>query len=179
MKKNCQKGFMLAETLIVSTFIVGVLLIMFVQLRNISSGYKKSLTYNTVNALYAATNMREFLISDKYEDLIKYYQDNFSLDTSNPFVYLDLTSCPTDLVDEIDYCNSLVSTLKIKTILFTDETNEYLLRFLDEDISLSKDMKNFIKYQKTDGEASKYRIYLETTDGEFASIKVYYPLSGV
>ena len=37
-------------------------------------------------------------------------------------------------------------------------------------------MKNFIKYQKTDDEVSKYRIYLETTDGEIESIKVYYPL---
>ena len=33
-------------------------------------------------------------------------------------------------------------------------------------------MKNFIKSQKTDGEIGGYRLYVETNDGKFATIKM-------
>ena len=172
MKKNNKKGFMLAETLIVSTFIVGVLLFIYIQLRNINNNYSKTLAYNDVTAIYSANNIRNFLLQDNYEEIKTYFHNNFSLDEANPLVYLDLTTCPTDFINEEGYCQELLNQLNIKQLLFTDETNEYLLRFIDDDNNLSSNMKNFIKSQKVDNEIAKYRIYIETNDGKLATIKM-------
>ena len=77
MKKNNKKGFMLAETLIVSTFIVGVLLFIYIQLRNINNNYSKALAYNDVTAIYSANNIRNFLLQDNYEEIKTYFHNNY------------------------------------------------------------------------------------------------------
>ena len=175
MKKSNQKGFMLTETLIVSTFIVSILLFIYVQLRNINANYADSLAYNDVTTIYSAGNIKNFLLEDNYEELKQYFKDNFSLDPDAPLVYFDLTTCPASVVSETTYCQALLEQLNIKKVIFTDESNEYLLRFLDNDNNLSNNMKQFIKSQKTDGEIGEYRLYVETSDGKFATIKMKLP----
>lgn len=58
MKKN---GFMLAEVLIVSTLLIGVMVFMYSQIRTLTINYNKSFKYNTVEGLYGARIIRDFL----------------------------------------------------------------------------------------------------------------------
>ena len=60
MKKNSNKGFVLAETLIVTTFVAGILFFMFVQFTSLSKNYNDSYKYNTVEDLYALRNIRDY-----------------------------------------------------------------------------------------------------------------------
>ena len=49
MKKN--RGYVLFETLVVSTVILGTLVFLYIQLSSIKSSYNTSFKYNTVSAL--------------------------------------------------------------------------------------------------------------------------------
>ena len=60
MKKN-ELGFMLAETLIVATFISVILIYLFVQFRNINNNYEKTLKYNGVNEMYILEQVYNYL----------------------------------------------------------------------------------------------------------------------
>ena len=64
MKKN-ELGFMLAETLIVATFISVILIYLFVQFRNINNNYEKTLKYNGVNEMYILEQVYNYLSPEK------------------------------------------------------------------------------------------------------------------
>ena len=57
MKKN-EKGFVLLETLIVTTFVVSTLIFLYTQFSNIKTSYDASFRYNTVEGLYDANHGR-------------------------------------------------------------------------------------------------------------------------
>ena len=48
MNKINNKGFVLAETLIVTSFVAGVLLYLFIQFSNLNKNYNNSFKYNTI-----------------------------------------------------------------------------------------------------------------------------------
>lgn len=57
-----KKGFMLLETLVVSTFILGILIFLFIQLSTIKRAYDTSFRYNTITGLYHAKEFSKFLL---------------------------------------------------------------------------------------------------------------------
>ena len=63
MKKN-NKGFMLIETLIVTTFVAGVLLFLFFQLTSLNNSYTEYYNYNTTEGLYALEDVKDYINSD-------------------------------------------------------------------------------------------------------------------
>jgi len=163
MKKTNQKGFMLAETLIVSTFIIGTLVFLFAQFRTVNQGYQITFNYNTVNALYAAENIQKFYRKNSFTT-IKDKLNNESLK------YIDLTDCR--LSTEQNYCDTLIRKLKVKRVLFITENTSRLINS-DEFNDLEPTMKSFIKYIKVDDDTGKYRLVVELDDGTFASVKIY------
>jgi len=62
MKKN-NKGFMLLETLIVSTIILSTLIFLFIQFSNIKTSYEISFTHNTIPGIYIAKELSDFLVT--------------------------------------------------------------------------------------------------------------------
>lgn len=159
---------MLVETLVVSTFILSSLIFLFIQFRNVNQSYQTSFRYNTVNALYAAENLKKFYMQDNFETMTQKYRDE-------RMKYIDLTTCPSDMIEEVTYCTKLVELLEIKTILFTDADTTYINNVLNDATNIEPSLKHFIKYIKNDEEGTllKYRIIVEMEDGTFASIKIY------
>ena len=61
MQKKNSNGFMLAETLIVTIFVAGVLIFLFIQFSSLSKSYEESYIYNTVEGLYSLNGFNNLL----------------------------------------------------------------------------------------------------------------------
>lgn len=157
MKKNKQ-GFMLVEALVMTTVVIGVLVFMFIQFRNINRGYDRSFSYNTVPSLHYTNEIKNYLISNnKVADLI-----NSSNSAEKRYIGVDYSS------DES--WNKLIEKTGIKKIIFADEG---LTRIKGEYISeFSEEFNDFINYVPVKKEVNKYRLLVEFTDGTFASLRL-------
>lgn len=145
MKKNNQKGFVLAEAFIVSTFVLGVLVFMFLQIRTIINGYDKSFSYNTVPGIYTAREIKKF-IQRNY---------NYHSEDSGDYVILDSTN--SDYTDIFKVSN-------VKTVVITKED----LTALETNATLSPKFQNYIK---TLADSNGYQFIVEFNDDTFATIK--------
>ncbi len=174
MKKIFNRGFMLVETLVVSVFVIGVLLFMFTQFQKIRSNYELSFKYNTVNSLYAANNIRRYILSDGFDSIVANLGGNS---------YIDLTMCPDSYFTETNYCTNLFSGLNIYNYSGTDNINKVI--FTKDDLGdlkaylnntpvsgFSEGMKNYILGIKTDSDTNNYRLIVEFTDNTYATLKV-------
>lgn len=159
MKKIDNRGFMLTETLIVATFLVTTLLFLYIQFNNVTKTYDTSFKYNTVNGLYAVNNIINYIKSDGID----------TLKTSvNNVDYIDITECPDTYFTEQNYCNILIDTLKIKTVLFTKEN---LTTLKNNRTALDQTMIDFVKFINYE-EVEGYRLIIEFNDNTFASLKI-------
>lgn len=156
MKKKSNNGFVLAETLIVTTFVAGILIFLFIQFSNLSKNYNDSYKYNTVEGLYSLNNIIKYIKSDT--------TFNESLSTLvNTDKYLEITDCT--LFSDPKYCSLLFELENIKSIYITDNYfNKSIFNNSEETI------KTFINKINSDGE-QKYRIVAEFNDFTFATIR--------
>ena len=156
MKKNNNKGFMLAETLVVTTFVAGVLIYMFIQFSNLSQNYDDSYQYNTVEDLYSLRNIRDFIVED--EEALTLIEDSILNDGM-----IEITDCNN--FTEINYCLELFELENIKTIIITNNNLDKEL-FSNFNIGFKK-MVNKIK----SGGSQKYRILAEFNNSTYATIR--------
>jgi len=161
MKKMNNKGFMLVETLIVATFLVTTLLFIYVQFNNITRMYDNSFEYNTVNGLYNAKNVIQYINSDGINNL------KTALTDENIY-YIDITECSDVYFSKKNYCNVLMESLDVKTVLFTNQNLDGLKTNIDNLEQTMVDFINYISYENTIG----YRIIIEFNDNTFATLKV-------
>jgi len=68
MSRDNQKGFLLAESLIVATFVLSLLIFLFVQFKNLSTSYDSGFKYNSVEGLYALDNVKTYLKENASDD---------------------------------------------------------------------------------------------------------------
>ena len=160
MKKK-QAGFILAETLIISGLVLGTLIFFYVQFTNINKKYDESFRYNTVSGLYGANNMKNYLLSSGYNNLVQNLTDD----------YIDITSCPFNYLTENEQCNNLINALNIKQIIFTKEDITNLKKNL-KSLTFDEEMKKFINVLKIDYLDNAYRIIIEYQDNTFANLKL-------
>ena len=161
MKKMNKKGFMLAETLIVATFLVTILLFIYIQFNNITKTYDNSFKYNTVNGLYNAKNIIKYISTDGVGNL----KEELS---KQGLKFINITDCSNLYFSSLEYCKVLMDSSNVKTVLFTKENLSILKTsndLLDQTII---DFINYIDYTETDG----YRIIIEFNDNTFASLKI-------
>lgn len=157
MKKRNNKGFMLAETLIVTTFVAGILIFLFIQFTNLGKSYDDSYIYNTPEGLYALEDMKEYINTDS--DLLLYIEENIGTKK-----YIDLTDC--SLFKNKEYCTNLIKIENIDKIFIT--TND----FDKESITgYNEDFNTFIN--KIIGEGSeKYRLVASFKNSMFATLRL-------
>lgn len=159
MKNN--KGYALTEILILSTVIIGVLTFMYIQFKNINRGYQNSFNYDTVEGLYLANNILNYINSDGYDTLVE------SLNNS-PQGYIDITNCDVNLFETSTFCEELLNKSKVKQVLFTEEN---LYKIKSNMLNLDNDMKNYIKQIKTTNDTKDYRIIVKYDNNTFASLR--------
>ena len=169
-----KKGFMLLETLVVSMFVMGVLIFLYVQYNTISTNYEKNLAYNNTNDMYALNTIRAYLLQ---ENLNKLKLELFNAESNYIVIYKD--SCVDVNIENKEYCEQLFNKLNVKTLLLTKENLKNLINELDNDIAnktLAKELNhNFVNYIKTiryDGEVQNHRLIAEFTNGSYASLKL-------
>lgn len=158
MKKIGKKGFMLTETLIVSTMLVTVLLILYVQFKNVTRSFYASFTYNTVGSSYNLYNAKLYIEQSNYSLIVEKLKTND---------YVDLTECPGTYFTNTDYCETLFTKLGITKIIMTNENLYSLINDNDFDSDFN-DFLNSIDYETTDG----YRLIGTFKDGTYASIRI-------
>lgn len=154
MKKSNRNGFMLIETLLVSTFVLGVLTYIFVQFSALKRSYDDSFRYDTVPSLYGAKNVHQYLSqangSDKngnivsgYNALISYLADDGYTELS--CAMMSDTTCKkilTNLDAEIVYFvkdNIFKHHINTNTAIFVNDEELYYfckkINFVDDDTS--------------------------------------------
>ena len=161
MIKNNNKGFVITEVLILSTVILGVLTLMYVQFKSVNRSYQYSFKYDTVEGLYLANNIVNYINDGNYDNLVE--QVN-----SNPKGYIDITECTIENSNLISYCNSLFQKSEIEKILFTKENLIDLKRNISD---FDNDMQNYIKQIKTLNDEKDYRIIVKYKDGSFTTMR--------
>lgn len=160
MTKN-NKGFVITEVLILSTVIIGVLVFMYSQFKNINRGYQYSFKYDTPEGMYLANNIVNYINDGNYDKLIE-------LLNTKPEGYVDITECNIDNSNLITYCNALFQKSEIEKIIFTEENLTKLKQNMN---NLENDLKNYINQIKTTNEKNDYRIIIKYKDGTFASMR--------
>lgn len=160
MIKN-NKGFVITEVLILSTVIMGVLTLMYVQFKSINRGYQYSFKYDTVEGLYLANNIVNYINDGNYDNLVEQVNNN-------PKGYIDITECSIENSTLISYCNSLFQKSEIEKILFTKEDLKDLKRNISD---FDNDMQNYIKQIKTLNDEKDYRIIIKYKDNSFTTMR--------
>ena len=112
MKKD-NRGFLLAESLVVSTFVLTVLILLYIQFSNLTTNYKNSYNYNNVESLYDLSSVANYLQDNNY---------NLStqLTSSKPYVIVYKNgSCNMDAGIIDSFCDNLINKMDAKTIIYT------------------------------------------------------------
>lgn len=156
MKKMCDKGFMLVETLVVTSFVAGVLIFLFIQFNNLSKNYTDAYDYNTVEGLYSLENVRIYLASD----LSAFESIETAVANKG---YIEITDC--NIFTERNYCLKLFELENISKIFVTNNDFEKDIFF-----NYNDGFKKFIS--KVSGEGTqKYRFLVEFNDSTYATIR--------
>lgn len=158
MKKNNKKGFIFAETIIISVVVLGALIFIYTQFMSINKSYQNSFRYNTVDKLYATKNIVEYVKTDGLD----------TLTSSLTGEYIDITSCSSDYFLENKYCEDLYHNLGIKTVLFAKEDVTELKK--QQNLPFTEEMKSYLKTIPSKKE-NRYRIIAEFKDNTFATLK--------
>ena len=156
MKKKLDDGFMLIETLVVTSFVSGILLFLFIQFNILNKNYDDSYKYNNVDDLYAIRGVSDYLDTELLAI-------NNVITAVNENGYSDITDC--EVFAEKNYCLKLFELYNIKKIFITEN-------FVDEELffNYNDGLKNFIS--KISGEGKqRLRIIVEFNDSKYATLR--------
>lgn len=167
MKNN--KGFMLLETLIVSTILVGVLIFLYIQLTNVKESYDVSFQSNTVPGLYVSKEIAEYIFANDtvYNSLVR------DLNNSR-YGYVELSQANINF-KELFNGKALSPSMQAEVILFTDDNEKLdeLKNAIVQKVFISNNINfnNFILKMNTKRTNYK-RLFVEFKDKTYASVLV-------
>lgn len=161
-KKRKQQGFSLLETLIVSTFIVAVLIVLYTQYIVIQKNYDKTYLYNSVPTIYNTRQITNYLKAKEATFVIQTLAT-----TSNG--YVDITDCAN--ITNSTYCKDLFKTLEVKTVIIAENDLQKLIAELNVNNPYTENLYDFVKLIDTKNN-SKYRVVVEYQNGNFGSLNI-------
>ena len=159
MKNN--KGFALTEILILSTVLIGVLTFMYIQFKNINRGYQNSFNYDTVEGMYLANNIVNYINEENYDILVERLKSSLS-------GYLDITSCDVELFKTPIFCEKLFNKSEIQQILFTEENLSKLKLNMS---NLDNELINYINQIRVTNEENDHRIIIKYNNNTFTTMR--------
>lgn len=167
MKKLDNRGFLLVETLVVSTFTLTVLVILFIQFKNLVVNYNESYYYNTVEGIYNLNAVKKYVSQNQLED----NKLNDQLKSSAvPYLVIYNDGCKNTTLTGLTYCETMMKAGDFKTVLYTNSDIASLKDYVknNDDSNISEKLTTFIK--KLDSQTHKNRLIAEYENGTFASI---------
>ncbi len=174
-------GFMLLETLIVSTVILGTLVFLYVQFVNVKSSYEVSFTYNTIPGIYMSKELGEFIAGTVQNNgrstLVKLQTDLSSNDNTNGYISIN-----PDTVfaypDDTSLYKEMIQQMNIKSVLVVDDSDDLskIKSFLSTGSNVEQDIfepqfKKYILSLATDN-TGKCRLIVAFNDQTFASVLI-------
>ena len=165
MKKD-NKGFLLAESLIVSTFILTVLILLYIQFSNLVTNYKNSYSYNNVESIYNLSSMSNYLLEN-------HIIVNDFLNENKPYVLISKNgNCNVEIGITDNFCDEISKNMNAKTIIYTasdlTDIKNYVLNTEDKDIGPK--FRNFISRVETKIIQNKGRLFAEFNNETYATI---------
>lgn len=169
MKNN--RGFLLAESLVVSTFVLTVLIVLFIQFSNLTNNYKNSYNYNNVESVYNLGAVDQYIQNNQTEPLATYLDQL----TAPYLVVYDDTGCNMDigLIDNT-FCENVVSEAGIKFLIYTSSNIELIQSYVknNEDSVLTQDFRDFISRVEAVTVQNKGRLFAQFADGTYATVVI-------
>ena len=165
MKKD-NRGFLLAESLVVSTFVLTVLILLFIQFSNLTTNYKNSYNYNNVESIYDLSSVASYLQTNNY-NLAS------NLTTSKPYVIVFQDgSCNMDAGIVDSFCDNLINKMDAKTVIYTYSDINVIQNYVSskEDSNINQKLRDFISRVETGVIQNKGRLFAEFNNGTFATI---------
>lgn len=160
MRKN-NKGFVITEVLVLSTVIIGLLIFMYSQFKNINRSYQYSFKYDTVEGLYLANNIINYINEDNYDMLVEQLLQSEK-------GYIDITTCDINQFNTSSYCQKLFEKSKIEKIIFTEEN---LKKIKENQNDFDEEFNSYINQLQTLDSQNDYRIVIEYQNGTFSTMR--------
>ena len=161
-----EKGFLLAEALIVSTFVLTILIILFIQFSNLTNNYKNSYSHNNVEAIYDLSSVANYLTTNQY-DLSQY------LTIEKPYVLVyKNNSCNIDINLTDSFCDNFMKEMGAKTVIYTSSDVKAIQYYVNnnEDNNISQSFREFISKIDAKPIQNKGRLFAEFDNGTFSTI---------
>lgn len=165
MKKN-NRGFLLAESLVVSTFVLTILILLYIQFNNLTTNYKNSYNYNNVESIYDLSSVSNYLLTNNYN-----LSDQLTESKPYVIVYKD-GSCNMDAGIIDSFCDNLISQMDAKTVIYTSSDISAIQKYVSEndDSNINQKLREFISRVETNTVQNKGRLFAEFNNGTFATI---------
>ncbi|MBP3920234.1 MAG: LamG domain-containing protein [Bacilli bacterium] len=168
MIKN-NKGFIITEVLILATVLIGVLIFMYSQFKNITRSYEYSFKYDTVEGMYLANNIINYINQGSYDILVQ------TLNNSEQD-YLDIYSdindrivgCDINIFETPIFCSDLFKLSQVERVIFAKEDLKELKNNMKE---LPEDLKDYINNIKVLNSFNDYRIIVKYKNGTFSTMR--------
>lgn len=167
MKKN-NRGFLLAESLVVSTFVLTILILLYVQFSNLTTNYKNSYNYNNVESIYDLSSVASYLKTNGFDLSSK-------LTKSKPYVIVyENNSCNMDAGIIDTFCDNLINKMDAKRIIYTSSDINLIQKYVSEndDSNINQSLRDFILRVETTPVQNKGRLFAEFNNGTFATIVI-------
>lgn len=164
MKKN-NKGFMLAETIIVTVIVATIMVSLYVAFNKVYSAYTLKNKYTDIDLLYAANAVQDYLI------------DNLTLNDIVSNTLIDLSE-GIDLVSSSyadNYCTNIFTNYNIEHMYMiklgeTPKAEEIINKLTDPNQTFNQTFKDYINYLETSGKlndgSNKYIFLLEAKEND-------------
>lgn len=168
MKNN--KGFLLAESLVVSTFVLTVLIFLFVQYQNLMTTYKNNTDYNNPEAIYNLGSASEYFSADNTR--LVSLSNNLG---SNAYikVYDKHSGCNPSL-GLGTFCDSLFAATGAKKVIYTSSDLTNIKNYIkkNSDSYLNQSLRDFIKRIDAEAIERKGRLIAQFENGYYATIAI-------
>lgn len=152
---------MLIETLLVSTFVLGVLTYLFLQFSALKRSYDDNFKYNTVPALYGIKNINQYIAKQNGYAVLQ------ATISESGYTTLDCTSINGNT------CTKLLSDLNTEVIyfvkdnIFKNNINPTFIVFETDD-----ELYYFAKKINFGDEDTNYHLIVKYKDGTFATMSI-------
>lgn len=160
MKKN-NKGFMLAETIIVTVIVATIMVSLYVAFNKVYSAYTLKNKYTDIDLLYAANAVQDYLIDNLT-------LNNIVIGLTSEYQLVDLKD--TDTLNDT-YCTNIFTNYHIEHMymikLGESPKAEEIIKKLTEP---NQTFKDYINYLETSGKlndgSNKYIFLLEAKEND-------------
>ena len=153
MNKKNNKAFLLAESLIVTTFVLTVLIYLYAQFKNLMTEYKNSYRYNNVQDIYNLGAVGKFIT-----------KNNININ-GNGIIY-EKNESPLPDEDESLF-KKMLNDMNIEYIIYEDSNIDKVKERMS---NYNPDMQDFIKKINTKKIDGKGRLIAKFNNNNFTTI---------